>query len=90
MKIETKYNVGDEVYWLGNDHEDYRPNHGTVYKIYFEVASTCLSNPPDVFYSGVYYTVFTPRINVTLGEGCFFPTQAECHAECDRLNEEKK
>ncbi len=48
---------------------------GTVYQIYFEVASTCLSNLPDVFYSGGSYTVFTPRINVNLVEGLLFPTR---------------
>lgn len=83
MKIETKYNIGDEVYAVNmpNDSYKYAP---TKIKI-AEIKVRANSDFVFIDYNGGKWN----RYDDVQQDDCY-PTLAECQVECDRLNGEVK
>jgi hypothetical protein len=80
MKIETKFNAGDEVYapvrLMGS--KEFRPQKTIIDKIriYITKESVC-----------IYYDWL--RSFWTSNDEELFSTEEKCQSECDRLNEAK-
>lgn len=80
MKIETKYDVDDIVWKIEKSYAEnkYVPKSATIWML-----KICVYGKEN------YYTYYDLRGYYS---GCFydnelFATEAECQAECDRLND---